>query len=147
MNTVLSDLVGINRRLIKAAQTHHPHSVATLDQDATLCPTARRSALYCYKNFKSCQPFNTYWHEQGILLHSEFRDGNVPAGFEQLRLIKESPALLPVIKTDEQGNRILTGQEWAEVVYAPGFAAVSKNGPGSNGEAWTAIIHQAGRWC
>ncbi len=34
-------------------------------------------------------------NEQGILLHSEFRDGNVPAGFEQLRLIKEFLALLP----------------------------------------------------
>ena len=29
------------------------------------------------------------------MLHSEFRDGNVPAGYEQLRVLKEALALLP----------------------------------------------------
>ncbi|WP_233586849.1 transposase [Legionella sp. km772] len=48
-----------------------------------------------YKGFKAYQPFNTYWAEHGILLHSEFRDGNVNAGFGQLRLLKEAIALLP----------------------------------------------------
>ncbi len=33
---------------------------------------------------------------QGVLsLHSEFRDGNVPAGHEQLRVLKDSLAGLP----------------------------------------------------
>jgi len=30
-----------------------------------------------------------------MILHSEFRDGNVPAGFEQLRVFKEALNLLP----------------------------------------------------
>lgn len=38
---------------------------------------------------------NTWWFEQGIVLHTEFRDGNVPAGFEQLRVFKEALACLP----------------------------------------------------
>lgn len=29
------------------------------------------------------------------VLHTEFRDGNVPAGYEQLRVLKEALALLP----------------------------------------------------
>jgi hypothetical protein len=29
------------------------------------------------------------------MLHSEFRDGNVPAGFEQLRVLQDALALLP----------------------------------------------------
>ena len=29
------------------------------------------------------------------MLHTEFRDGNVPAGHEQLRVLKESLAMLP----------------------------------------------------
>ncbi len=32
---------------------------------------------------------NTWWFEHGMILHSEFRDGNVPAGYEQLRVFKE----------------------------------------------------------
>lgn len=114
-----------------------------------------------------------------MLLHSEFRDGNVPAGFEQLRLLKTALRLLPesvkqvmlrsdsagyqkelleycaegqderfgviefaiaarvsdafkaavtevketdwhkITKTDVQGNRIETDQEWAEVCFVP----------------------------
>lgn len=68
---------------------------ATLDQDATLVSSNKNTALYCYKKYQAYQPFNTYWHEQGLLLSSEFRDGNVPAGFEQLRLLKESLSMLP----------------------------------------------------
>jgi hypothetical protein len=29
------------------------------------------------------------------MLHSEFRDGNAPAGFEQLRVLQDALALLP----------------------------------------------------
>jgi len=38
---------------------------------------------------------NVYWEEQEILLHSEFRDGNVPANFELLRIFKASLDKLP----------------------------------------------------
>jgi hypothetical protein len=27
------------------------------------------------------------WREQGLVLFSEFRDGNVPAGYQQLRVL------------------------------------------------------------
>jgi len=94
-NAQLQTLLEVNRTLIATAQQHHPCTTATLDQDATLAATHKRSALYCYQKHKAYQPFNTYWHEQALLLHSEFRDGNVPASFEQLRLLKESLAVLP----------------------------------------------------
>ena len=38
---------------------------------------------------------NTYWFEQKTLVHSEFRDGNVPAGYEQLRVFQQSLNSLP----------------------------------------------------
>ncbi len=69
--------------------------MATLDMDATLAETTKKTALYCYKGFKSYQPLNTWWHEHGIILHTEFRDGNVPAGFEQLRVFKKALDYLP----------------------------------------------------
>ena len=57
----------------------------------------RPSGMPCsaYKGFKSYQPLNTWWAEQHMVLHTEFRDGNVPAGYEQLRVLKESLSLLP----------------------------------------------------
>jgi hypothetical protein len=94
-NKALMVLGQINQTMINFAQKHQSCPTATLDQDATLAQTHKSSALFCYKKFKAYQPFNTYWHEQRILLHSEFRDGNVPAGFEQLRLLKEALASLP----------------------------------------------------
>jgi hypothetical protein len=61
--------------------------VATLD--ATLIETHKREALPCYKGFKAYQPLNCWWAEHGVVLHSEFRDGNVPAGYQQLRVLKD----------------------------------------------------------
>ena len=94
-NDKLSALIGLNKALIACVHQQAPSKTATLDQDATLTNTYKRKALYCYKGFKAYQPFNTYWAEHGILLHSEFRDGNVNAGFGQLRILQETIALLP----------------------------------------------------
>ena len=94
-NNKLKALIGLNKPLIACVQQQSPSAIATLDQDATLTNTYKRKALYCYKGFKAYQPFNTYWAEHGILLHSEFRDGNVNAGYGQLRILKEAIALLP----------------------------------------------------
>ncbi len=80
-----------------------------LDVDATLVETHKRLALFCYKGFKAYQPLNVWWAEHGVVLHSEFRDGNVPAGFEKLRVFKEALAALPAgverarLRTDTAG--------------------------------------------
>jgi hypothetical protein len=55
--------------------------------------------LHCYKGFKAYQPLNCFWAEQGTILYSEFRDGNVPAGHEQLRVLQASLAYLPASVT------------------------------------------------
>lgn len=94
-NAALKNLIALNQRLVRFLHRHQPREEATLDQDATLARTQKRSPLYCYEKYKAYQPFNTYWSEQGLLLHSEFRDGNVPAGFDQKRLLSEALTLLP----------------------------------------------------
>lgn len=91
----LGGLERVNRALLAFMQRHAPQLVATLDMDATLVETHKRQALHCYKGFKAYQPLNTWWAEQGVFLHSEFRDGNVPAGHEQLRVLKAALAALP----------------------------------------------------
>jgi hypothetical protein len=94
-NEHLRGLGRVNADLIAAVQKCTPHKHATLDQDATLVETSKAQSLFCYKSFRAYQPLNTYWAEQGLVLHSEFRDGNVPAGFEQVRVLEEALALLP----------------------------------------------------
>jgi len=85
----------ILKDLLSFVQTNCLHKTATLDMDATLIATHKTNALYSYKSHKSYQPINTWWAEQGMIIHTEFRDGNVPAGYEQLRVLKESLSCLP----------------------------------------------------
>jgi hypothetical protein len=87
--------VGINKDLAAFSSLQQAESTATLDMDATLVATSKADALFCYKGYKSYQPLNTWWAEQEIILHTEFRDGNVPAGFEQLRVFEEALGCLP----------------------------------------------------
>lgn len=94
-NEALRGLGRVNGDLIAQLQRRRPESTATVDMDATLVETCKEEALYCYKKFKAYQPLNSYWAEQEVVLHSEFRDGNVPAGHEQLRVLQESLAMLP----------------------------------------------------
>ena len=94
-NEHLKSLVGINQDLAAFANLQEFGKTATLDMDATIVATGKESALYCYKGYKSYQPLNTWWAERGIVLYTEFRDGNVPAGFEQLRVLKEALECLP----------------------------------------------------
>jgi hypothetical protein len=91
----LQGLVQVNGDFLGFVQKHSPQGVATLDMDATLTETAKREAQFCYKHFRAYQPLNVWWAEQGLVAFTEFRDGNVPAGYEQLRVLKETLAVLP----------------------------------------------------
>jgi Transposase DDE domain group 1 len=95
---VTAQLAGLwraNQALLEFLQRKQPSGSATLDMDATLIATHKREALYCYKSFKAYQPLNCWWAEQNVMLYSEFRDGNVPAGHEQLRVLKDCVLYLP----------------------------------------------------
>ena len=95
----LRSLWQVNQALLDCIQARKPATSATLDMDATLVETHKRDALPCYKGFKAYQPLNCFWAEHGTMLYSEFRDGNVPAGHEQLRVLQDSLALLPASVT------------------------------------------------
>jgi hypothetical protein len=91
---LLAALVRLNGAFAAAVHRRSPQKTATLDMDATLVETFKKAALYCYKKFKAYQPLNVYWAEQGLVLFSEFRDGNVPADYDLLRPFKQSLELL-----------------------------------------------------
>jgi len=94
-NEHLAGFAKVSRDFLAFVQRNNPQKVATLDMDATLVETSKSEALYCYKGFKSYQPLNTWWAEQGVVVHTEFRDGNVPAGYQQLRVLEEALSCLP----------------------------------------------------
>ena len=105
----LQGLRRVNGDLLAFVGHHARQKTATLDCDATLTETTKEEAQFCYKGFKAYQPLNVYWAETGLVVHSEFRDGNVPAGFEKVRVLKESLEYLPpavekvYLRTDSAG--------------------------------------------
>ncbi len=110
-NEHLQGFAMVNKDLADFSGSQDFESTATLDMDATLISTNKADALFSYKGYKAYQPLNTWWFEQGIILHTEFRDGNVPAGFEQLRVFKEALDCLPEevkqvrLRSDTAGNQ------------------------------------------
>jgi len=81
-NEHLTSLQKLNGHLVNKTQQLKPCEAATLDGDATLIDSQLKSALPCYKGFLGFQPFNIWWAEHDMVIHSEFRDGNVPAGYD-----------------------------------------------------------------
>jgi hypothetical protein len=94
-NNALKGLREVHREFMAWVQRYSPEETATLDMDATLVETHKKKAMHCYKSYKAYQPMNVYWAEQGIVAHTEFRDGNVPAGYEQQRILEETLEMLP----------------------------------------------------
>src|SRR3990170_1311778 len=62
--------------IVSLIQTRKIEKTATLDMDATLVETSKAGALHSYKHYKAYQPLNVWWAERGMVLHTEFRDGN-----------------------------------------------------------------------
>lgn len=94
-NEYLSGLCDVNKAMLEFMQQHKRQKVATIDMDATIVASQKEQALYSYKNCKGYQPFNAWWWEQGYMVHTEFRDGNVPAGHQQKRVFSKTLSCLP----------------------------------------------------
>lgn len=93
-----ADLVAlrqVNTDLLASAYAKTPLEHLTLDLDATIKEVEKKSALRCYKKFPAYQPLNVWCAELEWMVHSEFRDGNVPASFENLRVLQEALDMLP----------------------------------------------------
>jgi len=105
-NEHLQALARVNEDFLRSAQRKSPQQEATLDQDASLVATHKAEALYGYLGDKTYQPMTTYWAEQDMVAHSEFRDGNVPANYQNLRALKETLDVLPegVVKVYFRGD-------------------------------------------
>jgi hypothetical protein len=102
----------VTRHYLSAIPSFAEVNTVTLDQDATFIPCGVRGALYNYKSEKSFQALNTYCDEYDMTIHSEFRDGNVSPGYQQLEQLKASLEVLPAsvkkvrLRSDTAGYQI-----------------------------------------
>jgi hypothetical protein len=91
----LAGLGEVNRKVLATIQQRLPQHRATLDVDATVLECAKRSALLTYDGRRGYQPVVVAWAEADAILTEEFRDGNVPAGSGNLRVVHKALAMLP----------------------------------------------------
>lgn len=84
-----------NDKLIEHVQHCSPQTIATLDVDATILESSKRAAKPTYDHRRGYQPVFVLWAEQDLVLADEFRDGNVPAGSGNLRVVQKAMAALP----------------------------------------------------
>jgi len=85
----------VTQHILSSVPAFRKIETVTIDQDATFIPTGVSGALYNYKHETAFQAFGAYCPEYDMTIRSEFRDGNVTAGYRQLDHLKATLALLP----------------------------------------------------
>ncbi len=91
----LTGLGQANRTLVAGLQHGAPVSTATLDVDATLVESHKEAATLAYDGTRGYQPVVVVWAEQDVIVHDEFRDGHIPAGCGNQRVLERAVAHLP----------------------------------------------------
>ena len=99
-NAALRGLAQVNVQLLERVAAQGRSHKATLDHDATIQESHKRESLAHYHGGRGYQPAVIYWAEQDLVVADEYRDGNVPAGMENLRLIQRGFASLPATVTE-----------------------------------------------
>jgi hypothetical protein len=94
-NAPLRGLAQANVDLVRRIDALHPMRKATLDHDATIIESHKQEALAHYDEGRGYQPVVMYWTEQDLVVADQWRDGNVPAGMDNLPTIKRGFAALP----------------------------------------------------
>jgi len=112
---------GVQRIAKLYAQQGRAQRIATVDQDATLIESHKRSALWHYEGGRGYQPMVAVWAELDLVLADEFRDGNVPAKQEPLTCAKLAFAALPETITQRyfRGDSACHEQELLAWLNAP----------------------------
>ena len=93
-----ANLAGLGRAaaaIVADLQRRRPQATATLDVDATLLYCTKRAAKPTYDGKRGYQPVLALWAEQDMVVAEEFRDGNVPAGSGNRRVVEKAVAALP----------------------------------------------------
>jgi hypothetical protein len=115
----LAGVGAANRRVLATVQQQVPQRTATLDVDATILEAHKHTATVTYEGTQGYQPVVAVWAEQDLIVHDEFRDGNVPAGCGNVRVLERAVAALPsgITQIFVRGDSALYEQEvlaWCE---------------------------------
>lgn len=94
-SAALQGLGASNRQLLVWGQQRTPERTATLDVDGSIYETHKRSALTSYEGTPGYQPVTVLWAEKDLIVHEEFRDGNVPAQSGNWRVVRAALEQLP----------------------------------------------------
>jgi hypothetical protein len=78
----LRGLAAVRDHLVEEVQRRRRTATATLEVDASIIESWKRAALFHYDGGRGYQPLFAYWVEQRLIVRDQFRDGNVPAGYE-----------------------------------------------------------------
>ncbi len=99
-STFLSGLAEVNRIIVDHVQSRNTQPIATIDMDAVIVECDKRDARTTYEGTRGYQPVVAFWAEQELILADEYRDGNIPAGCGNLRVLKKALANLPTFVTE-----------------------------------------------
>lgn len=91
----LAGLGRANRTLVAGLQRGARVRTATLDVDATLVESHKDAATVAYDGTRGYQPVVVLWAEQDVIVYDQFRDGHVPAGCGNVRVLEQAVANLP----------------------------------------------------
>jgi hypothetical protein len=91
----LAGLGMATRTLVAGVQQAAPVATATLDVDATIVESHKDAATVAYDGTVGYQPVVALWAEQDVILTDQFRDGHVPAGCGNVRVLEQAVATLP----------------------------------------------------
>lgn len=95
-NGPLAGLGQVNRELIQQlGKRCASEKIATVDQDATIIESRKQEAKVTYEGERGYPPMLVLWAEMNVILADEFRDGNVGANQEVLRVARRALAALP----------------------------------------------------
>ena len=97
----LEALSAVQSHRLRALQERVPESHATLDVDANVIPSEKRTALPVYDGGTGYQPLGVWWAEREVWVKSQFRDGNVPAQCGVWELVQASVAELRALGVTE----------------------------------------------
>jgi hypothetical protein len=87
----LRALAQVNREMVEeVGRRCAEQKIATVDLDATIIESYKREAQPTYQGGSGYQPMLALWAEMNLVLADEFRDGNVPAQKEPLRVARRA---------------------------------------------------------
>jgi hypothetical protein len=95
-STALRGLAQVNQDVVRElARRCAGERIATIDMDATIIESWKREAKATYEGNNGYQPMEALWTEMNVVVAEEFRDGNVPALKDPLRVAQRAYGTLP----------------------------------------------------